>query len=107
MAKRRDPEEMRGLLARRRRHGLSWAELETESGVPRSTLCWWHRRLRGSPDRHAAGGFVQVVAVAPAPVGGSLAPIEIVFEGGCRVVVPPGFDLEHLRRVLEAVGSRC
>jgi hypothetical protein len=105
MAKRRDPEEMRRLLARRRRRGLSWDELSEASGVPRSTLCWWHRRLRGGEaetERPGEAGFVRLVGSRAAEPT-SPPPIEIVLDDGRRVAVRPGFDIEHLRRVFEAL----
>jgi hypothetical protein len=106
MAKRRDPNEMGRLLARRRRCGLSWAELAEESGVPRSTLCWWHRRMGGSgTDGSTTRPFVQLVAAPARPVASALASIEIVFDDRCRVVVQPGVDLDHLRLVLQALRS--
>jgi transcriptional regulator with XRE-family HTH domain len=103
MAKRRDPKEMRRLLARRRRRGLSWDELSEESGVPQSTLRWWQRRLReAEEERSGEARFVRLVATR-APEPKSPWPVEIVLGDGRRVVARPGFDIEHLRRVLEAL----
>ena len=94
---------MRRLLSRRQRRGLSWNELSEESGVPRSTLCWWHRRVREEDVDRSGSRFVRLVA-SQTPVPETTSPVEIVLDDGRRVVVRPGFDVGHLRRVLEALG---
>ena len=91
-------------LARRQRRGLSWTELSAETGIPTSTLQWWHRRLRDDATRdESQGGFVRV-AVAQARVG---PPLAIVLRNGRRLIVPMEFDSEHLRRVIAVVDSEC
>lgn len=107
MAKRRNGKEMERLLARRRRRGLTWAELSEETGVPRSTLEWWQRRLRDGDDRTRDPEFVEVTVMPPAARAGAIVPIEVILRSGHRVSVVPGFDAEHLRRVVDALESGC
>ena len=42
---RSDPQQMTRWLARRTRHGWSWAELSARSGHPVWRLRYWQRRL--------------------------------------------------------------
>ncbi len=67
MRQRHDPKHIEKLLARRERRGLTWFELASESGVPATTLQWWHRRLRGtkSAGRRKPAAFVPVVVTEP------------------------------------------
>jgi transcriptional regulator with XRE-family HTH domain len=97
---------MQSLLRRRERRGLTWAELSAESGVPRSTLHWWHRRLR-SEDPDEGSRFVRLdIAheVIPADAG---EPIEVVARSGHHVLVRSGFDPHSLRQVLEVLDAGC
>jgi hypothetical protein len=93
-------------LARRERQGWNWAELSRRSGVPVWTLRWWSRRKpKSRSGRRSASAFVAVAVAEEAsrePV-----PIEVVTTSGWRVRVPPGFDREHLRRVLGALEPAC
>jgi len=93
-------------LARRARQGWSWAELSGRSGVPVWTLRWWSRRKpKSSSGRRPAGAFV-AVAVTEAAIREPVA-IEVVTSSGWRLRVAPGFDAEHLRRVLHALEPSC
>jgi hypothetical protein len=40
-----------------------------------------------------------------APVANEPVSVEIVLDRGIRVMVRPGFDVDHLRRVVQALGS--
>lgn len=79
-----------GLTAFAERHGLG-----------RERLRRWKRRLEGSgvPVFHP----VRVVESAEAEERGCEPGVELVMRGGRRVVVPPGFDPDHLRRVVSVV----
>jgi hypothetical protein len=104
MRQRRDRKRMAVLFARRQRRGLTWEELAAESGVPKSTLHWWHRRLRAEDEPAARSRFVRVEVVdAAAPAG----PVEVVLRSGHRVRVAAGFDPEHLRQVILVLESGC
>jgi transposase-like protein len=96
---------MRALMAHRVRRGLTWAELAEQSGVPRSTLHWWYRRLRDGSESTEPREFVEVVVAADRAV--ETEPITVVLRSGVEVRVPAGFDATHLRRVIQAVDSRC
>lgn len=97
---------MEALLTRRQRLGLTWGELGKESGVPLSTLYKWNRRLRV---RGARGKkrrrFVAVQVMEPERSAGE--PLEITLRTGHRIRVTPGFDAEHLRRVVAVLESGC
>lgn len=102
---------MAAWLSGRDRQGWSWAELSRRSGLPVWKLRWWQRRLKRAGDtgaRGTAGGATGAfVAVEIAPASVSASPLEIVTRAGHRVSVPPGFDREHLVRLLEALASAC
>lgn len=102
-----NPQEMARWLRQRERAGWSWVQLSAWSGHPVWKLRYWQRRLEGggrTSQRHARA-FV-AVEVTPLP-GIPGAPIEITTPAGYRVQVPRDFDVEHLRRVLEALEHRC
>ena len=98
---------MEKLLSRRVRHGWSWAELSRRSGLPVWKLRWWHRRLAEKrPSRRSRRPFVPV-QVVDAPRRGACPPLELITASGVRILVPAGFDPEHLRRVMKTLESAC
>ena len=99
MANRSRREEMRLLLARRDRRGLTYRELSEECGIPAHTLSWWAWKLRS--EAPAEPSFVELEVHADA----SSASLEIETAGGHLVRVSAGFEAEALRRVLEVLGS--
>ena len=106
MRRRQNPERMAALLAERDRQGWNWAELSRRSGLPVRKLRWWHERWKRNPaPRQRVPTFVAVEVTDPARV--TAVAIEITTPSGDRVAVLPGFDPEHLRRVLEVLESRC
>lgn len=107
MGRRRDHREMEALLARRERRGLTWSELSEASGVPRSTLALWHRRLRSERgQRKDRSGFVRV-SVVDADRLALAQRLEIVLRSGHRVLVPSDVAVDDLRRVIEVLESGC
>ena len=101
-----NPERMRRLLARRERHGWSFAELSRRSGLPVWKLQWWRRRLATKrPPCGSARTFVAVEVVDS--VRENSARLEVLTPSGVRIVVPEGFDCDHLRRVIKAVEPVC
>ena len=90
-------EQIRRLLERRDREGLSYRELARRTGESPRTLAWWSSRLRRGRGR--SRGFVELVAKpgSTAPRAGSF---EIVLGSGRRVVAPAGFEEGALRRLL-------
>jgi hypothetical protein len=105
-------EQMRRWLALREERGLTFGELSRRTGVPRGTLGHWAWKLRREDARGSDArrrGFVELVAQdggpgAPAEPSGSR--IEIVLEGGRRVVVSGDFVEAALERVLRVL-ARC
>lgn len=97
---------MRRVLARRDRHGWSWAELSRRSGLPVWKLRWWQRRLsEKKPVRRSRRAFL-AVEVVTSP-GRSCPPLEVITRSGVRILVSVDFDAEHLRRVIKAVEPAC
>lgn len=97
---------MKSWLARRERHGWSWAELSRRSGRPVWTLRWWGRRLarRAVSSRARPSETFVAVEVATPPSARS---IEVVTRAGHRVSVPSGFDEEQLVRLLRVLDAGC
>ena len=93
---------MQALFARRARLGLTWGELAEQTGVPKSTLHWWYRRLRDQGRNGKEPSRFVRVEVAEAPTA-----VDVVLRSGHRLVVPPGVDAEHLRRLVEVLESGC
>ena len=105
-----DPQQMTRWLTRRERHGWSWAELCRRSGHPVWRLRYWQRRLEGTPALQPKrdSAFVAVEIAEPVRTGRSGdGVIEITTPSGYRVMVAHDFDAEHLRRVVQALESRC
>ena len=97
---------MKALIARRVRRGLTWVEIAEESGVPLSTLHWWHRRLRvEARDGRRRSRFVEV-EVEPATEA-EAGPIEVALRSGHRLLVPSGFDADDLRRLVGVLEPGC
>ena len=97
-------------LSRCERHGWSWAELSERSGHPVWRLRYWQRRLAETATAKSgqSGGFVAVDITEPEPVSASsTTALEITTPSGYRVLVARDFDPEHLRRVVQALESRC
>ena len=105
-----DPQQMARWLTRRERHGWSWTELSERSGHPAWKLRYWQRRLGGTavPRPRRDRAFVAVEITEPVPFARpSAGVLEITTPSGYRVTVGRDFDTEHLRRVVQALESRC
>ena len=105
-----DPKQMARWLSRRERHGWSWVELCARSGHPVWQLRYWQRRLAETTRAKSrrSGGFVAVDVTEPEPViVSSTTALEITTPSGYRVAVAPGFDGDHLRRVLQTLAAAC
>lgn len=96
---------MEALLRRRERRGMTLAELAEESGVPETTLRWWQNRAPKAKRKSAArSAFVEVsVADPPHPECG----IEVSLRSGIILRVNPGFDPDHLRRIVQTLEPGC
>lgn len=101
-------EEMRRLLARRDREGLTYAELARRSGESAHSLSWWAWRLRqedGQRDkagRARAAEFIEV-KLSEEPEGEDATGLELVLSSGHRVLIRQGFNEESLRRLVRAL----
>ena len=108
---RHDAAEMRRLLRRKQREGLTYGQLSERSGVPSSTLQWWKRRLAQSGDSVAVAEekepsvrFVEAAVLAAGPSG---ARYEVVLANGRRLVLEEGFRRESVRDLLGILDGPC
>lgn len=114
--------EMRRVLARWGRSGLTQREFAQREGIPASTITWWRhvfrhgggqaeqvtgrRRRRGRTRPAAAPTFVEVT-MAAAAVPAPAAPLEVVVRSGQVIRVPRAFDAASLRAVVAALEAAC
>lgn len=89
-------------LGRWRGSGQSLSAWAREQGLSRDALEYWKRKVQGS-NRGAAGGRLTLIPVAMPTV--AAAPLELLL-GTRRLVIPPGFDGDSLRRAI-AVLETC
>ena len=104
--------QMRRLLARWQRSGLTLREFGAKHGIPPSTLSWWRQvfwrageeKMNRTPAENAV-----VFTEVPKPVNvpQTAAVLEIVLDNGHMVRVPAGADTDTLQRVLRALQTTC
>ncbi len=104
--------QMRRVLARWQRSGLTLREFGQQRGIPPSTLSWWRQVFRHAGEEkmnRAAAENVVVFTEVPKPVKvpGTPAVLEIVLHNGHMVRVPAGADTDTLQRVLQALQTTC
>ena len=102
--------EMRRVLGRWERSGLTLREYAQQRGIPLSTLSWWRRVLRGASEEAGNGVAAEKAVVftevlQPANVMRMPGVVEIVVPSGHVVRVPAGADTATLQRVLQALGT--
>jgi transposase-like protein len=97
-------EDRSELLALRREHGLTYAELGRATKIPAGTLRMWARRERQGSRPASRTRFAEVVLGDAIATAGAF---EVEVSGGRRVRVPPDFDAEALLRLLEALDRPC
>src|SRR5258708_6468645 len=100
--------QMRQVLRRWDRSGLTLREFGQRHGIPLSTLTWWRQVFRraGEPVNAAAPNaatgnavvFTEVPRVAAAPAVPPI--VEIILRSGHVVRVSGGVDTDTLQRVL-------
>lgn len=93
--------EMRRLLARHERSGLTLSEFARREGMVPATLYWWRRQLRDAeitPPPPVSFTEVSTVAAGVERIG-----FEVVLDGGTTVRVPERFDPTALRALLETL----
>jgi transposase-like protein len=88
--------EMRGLIAEQETSGLSASRFARERGMSAWTLHNWKRRLREESTEVASRQAFVELQVADAAGPGLPIMVELATES--RVLVPRGFEGEHLRR---------
>src|SRR5215475_3330004 len=107
--------QMRRVLVRWQRSGLTLREFGQQRGIPLSTLTWWRQVFRraGEPVDAApksapasdAVGFTEVrrsTAVSTTPPV-----LEIILRSGHVLRVPAGADIDTLQRVLQVLQTAC
>jgi hypothetical protein len=104
--------QMRRVLARWQRSGLTPREFGEKRGIPPSTLSWWRRVFRRAGEKHVNGAPAENPVVftevpKPAKVPRTPAVLEIILPGGHIVRVPAGADTDTLQRVLQALQTTC
>ena len=107
--------QMRRVLARWERSGLTLRKFGQQRGIPLSTLTWWRQVFRraGEPVNAAAKGAPasDVVVFAevrrPATVLTTPPVLEVVLRAGHVLRVPAGADTETLQRVLQVLQTAC
>lgn len=102
--------EMRRVLGRWERSGLTLREFAQQRGIPLSTLTWWRRVFRGASEEAGNGvaaenAVVFTEVLQPAKVARMPAVVEIVVPSGHVVRVPAGADTATLQRVLQALAT--
>ena len=105
--------QMRRVLARWQRSGLTLREFGEKRGIPLSTLSWWRQVFRraGEEDGNGAAaenrGGVHRSATSRRTFQGHQRLLEIVLHSGHLVRVPAGADTDTLQRVLQALQTTC
>ena len=84
-------EDIKRHILAQERSGKSIPEYCRQHGIPSKRLYYWRRRMAHK------GNFVEVGA----PGGGSF---ELKLREGLSVMVPPRFDAEHLKQLLQVLG---
>ena len=107
--------EMRRVLGRWQRSGLTLREFGQQRGIPVSTLAWWRQVFRraGAQVNAASKSVAATDAVTfievpkPATVPTTPFVVEVVLDSGNVVRVTAGADSDTLQRVLQAVRTTC
>ena len=103
-------DEMRAVFARFEESGLTLKAFGEREGISYTTLQYWRRKLRdaSSPSRDTKKS--EPVAFAPVRVIPDAAPAprssyEVWLSNGVSLEVPPGFDGEDLRRLVDVLAT--
>lgn len=92
-----------------RSSGKSVAEFCRRRRIPPHQFHWWKRRLSLRDDQDERGQAENAPEFVPVrlPVFSfSAGLIEVVHPSGCVVRIPPGFDTDSLRRVLDTLRAQ-
>jgi hypothetical protein len=107
--------QMRRVLARWQRSGLTLREFGQQRGIPLSTLTWWRQVFRragesvnaAAKSRPAGDGVVFTEVPRPTTIPATPAVVEVVLRNGHVVRVPAGADADTLNQVFQALQSAC
>ncbi len=104
--------EMRRVLARWQRSGLTLREFGQQRGIPASTLSWWRQVFRRAGEEKmkrapAVNAVVFTEVPPPAKLPRTAPVLEIVLHSGHLLRVPAGADTDTLQRVLQALQTTC
>ena len=104
--------QMRQMLARWQRSGLTLREFGAKRGIPPSTLSWWRQVFRRAGEEKMNRALAENAVVfteVPKPVNVPRTPsvLEIVLPSGHLVRVPAGVDPATLQRVLQVLETTC
>lgn len=113
--------QMRGVLARWARSGLTQREFAKREGIAASTMAWWGHVFRQAgkrthnasqrPRRRLRRRSVTPPAFIEVPMGsatrGPVAPLEVVVRTGVVIRVPAEFNAASLRAVVTALEAAC
>ena len=107
--------QMRRMLGRWQRSGLTLREFGQQRGIPLSTLTWWRQVFRraGEPVDAAPKSapasdsvvFTEVRRPGTAPMTPPV--LEVLLCTGHVLRVPAGADTETLQRVLQVLQAAC
>jgi hypothetical protein len=93
-------------LERQATSGLSMTQFAASIGVPAVTLYQWRQRIAGATAESMDPlRFVEVDVVPPAAPETPTTSIRVELRSGHHLVIGPGFQGDHLRRLLEVLES--
>ena len=92
-------------VARWKASGLTAAQFQARTGIRAGSLRYWQWRLRKERHPQRARAFVEV---APAAIVAAVASesLEVVLSRGLRLRVPPRFDADAVRQLVDALEGR-
>ncbi len=107
--------QMRRVLARWQRSGLTLREFGQQRGIPLSTLTWWRQVFRRAgeqvdvaPKSAPASDAVVFTEVARPTARPMTVPVlEVILRSGHVLRVPAGADAETLKQVLQVLQTTC
>lgn len=99
MQNQHDPDEIRELLSRRDREGLTYRELSEESGIPIGTLSYWRARLR----RRESEPLFEELRIVDEELEATRTGIEVIGPRGHRVRFDEDASPELITRILAAL----
>ena len=94
---------MERLLEQKEAEGLTFRQLSEQSGVGTPALSYWASKLRRERMDPSEPPTFKRVTVVDDPLAGSIT-VEVA---GIGLRVGPGFDPDHLARIVKALATRC